>query len=302
MAQGQSDAFQGQSEMYGMKAGEYEKAMGEYFDGFLDSFAPMLAENEGAMMDFQRRYGPLMDNVTEGIKTVSATNLAAQGREQLSLDMETLTGNMNASMASRNLGRSGISVESERRLASDAAQQARSIDVNSQQQAMQLQGQGIQTLNSMQNMEQGLKDQRLGIMGSQGQAHQQIGQSYGNMSQNMYGASQNMFGRGFGAINNANNNLANLYGQAGQNRINQQNSFYSGVAAPNSAGLINSYNNQSNSHQADAGGYMQFAGTAASKVDWGKLTGAGAANANAGLAGNTTGGYGSASGNPVDLF
>ncbi|RLC85896.1 MAG: hypothetical protein DRI37_07540, partial [Chloroflexi bacterium] len=127
LAHTQSSTYQRQSDKYGMKAGEYEDAMGKYFDGFLDSFAPMLAENEGAMMDFQRRYGPLMDNVTQGIKDTSAASFAAQGREQLSLDMDTLTGNMNASMASRNMGRSGISVESERKLASDAAQQARSI-------------------------------------------------------------------------------------------------------------------------------------------------------------------------------
>lgn len=286
LAQGQSDMFQRQSEMYGVKAEEYESAMTDYFDSFLDSFGPMLEENADSMNDFQRRYGPLMDNMTESIKQVSAAGLSAQGREQLSFDAETLGKNMQSSMVSRNMGRSGVSVETERRMAGDMAQQARAIDVNANAQSLQLQGQGIQSLNSMQNMQQGLADQKLGIMNQQGVAHQQVGQAYGNMSQSMYGASQNMFGQGFAGVNNANNNLTSMYGQMGQNRINQQMGFYSGMQTPNASNLINSQNNMASSYQADAGGFAKLAGTALGNADWSSL------NASKTQAPGTTGGAG----------
>jgi len=278
-AQQQSNAFQEMSQTYGAKGEGAEAAMGAYFDEFLQGFEGMLAENEGALQDFNRRYGPIMDNVAQGIQNVSAASLSAQGREQLSLDVETLGKNFQASMANRNMGRSGINVEAEQRMAMETAQQARAIDVNSHQQSMQLQGQGIQNLNSMQSQQQFLQNQRLGIMGSQGQANQQVGQAYGNMAQNYYGAQQNMFGRGFGAVNNANVNLANQYGNIGGQRVNNETSFYTGMQPANANNMINSYNNQANNYQADAGGYMQAAGTFLGNTDWGNFGKTGAPNA-----------------------
>ncbi len=299
------------------RAADYEKQMEAHFGDFIDNFQTMLGTNDTAMADFQRRYGPLMDNVADGIvetQKFTANQFSAQGREQLSLDAETLSKTMNNQLASRNMGRSGMSIESERRLASDTMNQARSIDVNAQQQATQLnnmqeqqRNQNLNSLNQMQGMQQGLFDQRVGLQGQYGQGFQQMGNNMGQLSQqqiqqgqlmynqgntmgnmagNYYGASQNMFGRGFASMNNAQNNIGNLYGNRASQNLGATNSFYNGVQAPNAANAINSLNNQASSQRADAAGYAQAAGTALSNVDWSSMGGKTAQPATA--AGNTT--------------
>ena len=294
----QNQLYQGESSDYKNMAKNYENKMLSSFDKFLDNFGEMFDTNAEGMKSFESRYGPIMDNMSQAISDneksfrmandISGDSLASQGREQLSQDMSTLQSSMTESMAARGIGRSGILVESEQRLAASGAQQARAIDVHAEewarqqnkdanmfnQQANQFDRQHqfnqIQSLNGMQGMEQGIRDQKLGIQGQVGSAHQALGGAYGMQSSNFYNASQNMFGKGFGNVLNAQNNKTNLYNGMATQRVGARNSFYSGVAAPNSNAIISSLNNQANAHQADAGGFMKLAGTALGSVDWGK--------------------------------
>ncbi len=304
-AQQQSAMYQTESADYKQKADIATQTMQGYFDNFLAGFDTMLNENasnradvqgwgsdaraigEANLADFNRTYGNIMDNVKQGIMDVSSAQLSATGREQLSLDMETLGKTFDNSMASRGMARSGMSVEADRRMAMDTAQQGRAIDVNANSQAMQLQGQGLQNLNGMygigqniqqfnqnvnqgyQNMELGVMDQRMNILGQQGQANQAVGNTYGNMASQFYNTSASMFGQGFGQELQAANNLSNMYTSLGQSRLESFDSFYSGVGKAGGAGVSTALSNQatnySNSavgYSKDAAGWASLAGTA----------------------------------------
>jgi len=260
-AKGQNSAYQGESADYRSRADAAQNQMQSYYDDMMGNFNDMSINNEQAVSEFSRRYGPIMDNVKQGIMDVSQARLASGGREQLSMDMETLGKTFDNSMAKRGLARSGLSIEADQRMQAETAQQARAIDVNSYAQAQQLQGQGIQQLNSMNNIYSGLQQQRQGIMGQKGQAMQGIGNTYGNISNSQFGRSASMFGRGFGAVNTSYGNLANLWSQSGMNRINASNSFYSGVGQQGNANVANAYGNQATAYGSDAAGFGSFAGS-----------------------------------------
>jgi len=261
----QSDMYQRESADYKQRADIASQTMQEYYDNFLGGFQTMLGENTSAMQDFNQTYGNIMDNVKQGIMDVSSAQLSATGREQLSLDMETLGKTFDNSMASRGMARSGMSVEADRRMAMDAAQQGRAIDVNANQQAIQLQGQGLQNLNSMYGIQSGIQDQRMEILGQQGQANQAVGNTYGNLASQFYGASSNMFGQGFGAVNQSLVNEANIYQSTGQSRLNAVNSFYAGVPLPSANSVMTGLQMQADqsSDGTDWGGIAQGAGALA---------------------------------------
>ncbi len=141
------------AESYDMEAFMAEAYKVE-LDAFIETFAQAEQMNHEAMDTFNRRYGLIMDNVKQGILDVSQERLAASGREQLALDAKTLGNNFDQEMAAKGMGRSGITVEMEGRMAMEVAKQARAIDVNSYAQAQGLQAQGIQSLNSMTGIEQ----------------------------------------------------------------------------------------------------------------------------------------------------
>ncbi len=244
MAYEQSYMYQAESADYKQRADIASQTMQEYYDDFLGGFQTMLGENTSAMKDFNQTYGNIMDNVKQGIMDVSSAQLSATGREQLSLDMETLGKTFDNSMASRGMARSGMSVEADRRMAMDAAQQGRAIDVNANSQAIQLQGQGLQNLNSMYGIQTGIQDQRMNILGQQGQANQAVGNVYANQASQFYGASANMFGQGFSAVNQAYVNEANLYQTTGQSRLNAVNSFYAGVPLPSASNVMQGLTSQ----------------------------------------------------------
>ncbi len=275
LADMQSNAYQMESADYKARADRSLQTMENYYEGFLGNFQEMLGTNSMALMAFNSTYGPIMDNVREGIMATSSTQLAASGREQLSLDMETLGKTFDTSMAQRGMARSGLDIEADKRLASDTAQQARAIDVNSINQATQLQSQGIQNLNSMYGIGQGLQDQRMNILGQRGEGMQQIGNTYGNLASNFYNASTSLFGQGFNNQLNARTNIGNAYQSLGSQRLSQYDGFYSGIGASGASGVSNAYTNQSSlySGQAaqagrDASGYASAAGSALGNVDW----------------------------------
>lgn len=147
-----------------------EAAMVE-MENFLESFNQALGANSDAIVTFNERFGPIMDNVQLSIEEVSRDRFAAAGREQLSLDMATLGNSFTQSMASKNITRSGLTVETEQRLASEAAQMARDIDVKSYEQAMALQALGVNTLNSMESIRQGVYARTEGIYMNEAQGY-----------------------------------------------------------------------------------------------------------------------------------
>ena len=125
-------------------------------DGFIQSFKDAEDINNISMDTFSRRYGQIMDNVKQNILNVSQERLSATGREQLALDAKTLQQNFDHEMSAKGMGRSGITVESHARMQMEVNKQARAIDVNSYDQANQLQSMGVQTLNSMTQGEQSI--------------------------------------------------------------------------------------------------------------------------------------------------
>ena len=140
---------------YDMKAYMAESYQVE-LDGFINAFKDAEDINDISMDTFSRRYGQIMDNVKQNILDVSQERLSASGREQLALDAKTLSENFDQEMTRKGMGRSGISVESKQRMAMEVSKQARAIDVNSYDQANQLQAMGVQTLNSMTQGEQSI--------------------------------------------------------------------------------------------------------------------------------------------------
>ncbi len=129
------------------------------------------AQESGAMSmeAFNRRYGNIMDNMERSIIEVSRERLAASGREQLMIDTGTLKANFRQEIAKAGLTRSGTSVAMEQRMAMETQKQARSIDVNSYGQALQLQSQGINSLTQMTGIRENIAARQENI--SQNKAH-----------------------------------------------------------------------------------------------------------------------------------
>ncbi len=259
------------------------------FSGFLSSFQAAMVNNEEALETFNRRYGSIMDNVVEGINNVSQARLSSGGREQLSLDMETMGDQFKSQMAASGMGRSGMAVDMEQRMAMEALQQGRAIDIAAYEQAGTLQAMGINSLNSMENMRQGIYQRGENIQQNQGQGMLQGAttdasnrtsasiSTAGNLTQaNISNANNanaldrdrmniaaNMFGRGFQGELQASNNLGNMYLSQANTAQGAQNNFMNAQAFPSSANVSNAYQNQSNQSNADAAGYMQTAGSLA---------------------------------------
>ncbi len=257
------------------------------FSGFLNSFSDAMVTNGEALETFNRRYGPIMDNVAEGIENVSQARLSASGREQMSLDMETMGNQFKSQMAASGMGRSGMAVETEQRMAMQAMEQGRAIDIAAYEQAGVLQAQGVNTLNSMENQRQGIYQRSENIDQNKGQGllqgamtnasnatnasiataanKTQASISNANMANQMdankLSIAANMFGRGFNNELQASNNVGNLFSNRSNTNLNAQNAFYGNMGMPSATGVSNAYQNSAAQSQADAGGWMQTAGS-----------------------------------------
>lgn len=234
------------------------------FSEFLLSFEEAINTNEQALTEFNRRYGSIMDNVADSISQISADKIAAQGREQLSLDAETIRNQFTEQMASSGIGRSGMSTEMEMRVQADVAEQARAIDVNSEFQANDLRNSGVQMLNSMEGLQQGIYQRGENIYQNQaaGQLQGAITDANNLTQVNMQNAANKT------NVSMANANAANqgalaaysMRSSALLSGLNAQNSFYSNTAMPGTAGVNNASNVQTSNYNADAAGYMKTAG------------------------------------------
>ncbi len=224
------------------------------FGPFLKSFNEAIGTNGDALKTFERRYGPIMDNVVASIQDVSQARLATQGREQLAIDSQTLGSGLREQMASLGITRSGLSVEAERRLAVDTAKQARSIDVNSNAQALQLQAQGVNTLNSMENIRQNIYARKENIF--QNRAQGQLQGAMTDANNKTRASIATAANRTTASIANA-----NAYNNIALSGFQAQNSFMANRAVPGTSGVGNAYNNQAAGYQSDANGAASLAGT-----------------------------------------
>ncbi len=197
------------------EAKNYDAAQAGYqevdMSGFLESFKEAMADNTQGLEAFQRRYGPIMDNVAEGIIKVSQERLSAMGRQQLTADAETLRKNFQHQMGVSGLARSGITVEAESRMAMDTAEQARNIDLNSHAQSQQLQAQGVNTLNSMEGIQQGILGRREQIAMTRGQGQ------YMGAAQDAQNATNTSH------LNSQMTNAQRAYWAQAQTQVNMQN-------------------------------------------------------------------------------
>ena len=278
------------------------KAVLADMDSFISKFKTALGDNTQAMQTFERRYGPIMDNVADGIMRVSQERLSASGREQLSLDRDTIMKDMDQRLATAGINRSGINVEMSDRMNMDFNKQSRKIDVDSYSQAGQLQAQGTQTLNSMYGIGENIRGRReqMNTMFGQGMlqgemanSQVQTGVNVGNaqrqtqvdvgnaqrqtgMSQhnsqvqtsvslaNAGGANQNaMFNAG--VANSQAGAIGNMLAGNASRRQNAWLAFNSGAAQSN--GVSNAYQNQADAAGKDAAGWGSFAGTMLAKSD-----------------------------------
>ena len=264
-------------------------------DGFIEAFKDAEDINDISMDTFSRRYGQIMDNVKQNIMNVSQERLAASGREQLAIDAKTLGANFDQEMVRKGMGRSGITVESKARMAMEVSKQGRQIDVNSYDQANQLQAMGVQTLNSMTAQEQqiaqrgeqihqnkahgllqaGMQDASLRTNVSLANANNQTLASRTNATNRTQVSMTNASNRTNVSMTNATNStnvsmnnariasskqlaVANMYNQAFQ----AKNSFYGGNPG---AGVSSAMGAQTAGYNADAAGYGKMAGSLAEK-------------------------------------
>ena len=137
-----------QAESYDMKAFKAEAYRVE-MEGFLQSFKEASDSTDLSLDTFNRRYGQIMDNLEQAVLDVERERFAAQGREQLMVDADTMKSNLHNSIAKAGLTRSGITMEAEKRLQMEVSQQARAIDVNSYAQSGQLQAQTVNALGGL---------------------------------------------------------------------------------------------------------------------------------------------------------
>jgi len=273
------------------------------FDGFLQSFKDAMGENSEAMETFSRRYGNIMDNVSDGIMKVSQERLSASGREQLSLDADQMRRDITQKLNVANMNRSGINLELQDRMNMDVEKMARKIDVDSYGQAQGLQAQGTQTLNSIYGIGNQIQGRREGLHMTKGQgmlqneqfnaqtgtqvnmynasnqqqanqfnAGQQQATSQWNAGQTNQAMSSNMqatnTARAFAAQaqNTMYANAAQMYANRSQSRLTANNSFYGGVAMPDASNVINAHNAAAASAGKSASGYAAVAGNLAGKA------------------------------------
>ena len=234
------------------------------YSAFLASFQEAIGTNEQALTDFNRRYGPIMDNVADSIAAISADRIATQGREQLSLDAETVRNQFTEQMASAGIGRSGMSTEMEMRVQADIAQQARAIDVNSEQQASTLRNAGVQTLNSMENIQQGIfaRGENLYQNQASGQLQGAITDA-NNLTQVDMQNATNQTNVSMANANSANQGALAAYSMRSSallSGLNSQNSFYANTQMPGTSGVSSAMNAETSNFNADAAGYMTTAG------------------------------------------
>lgn len=271
---------------YDAKAYDMKAFMAEAYevelDGFIEAFKSAEDINTISMDTFNRRYGQIMENVKRSILDVEQSRLSASGREQLAIDATTLANNFDNQLVKRGMDRSGISVEMHKRMEMETAQQARAIDVNSYSQAMGLQAQGTQTLNSMTAAREGIaargeviaQNKAHGILSAEMQdAQAKTNVSLQNAQAKTLESQTNAANKTNVSIANARNKtnvsianaqtasqrslaLAQLYSNKWSAANNAMNSFYTGVASD-----VTSANNQTAaSASADAAGYAKMAG------------------------------------------
>ena len=270
-------AFQGKA--------EDAKAVLANMDSFIEKFQKAIGNNTEAMDTFSRRYGPIMDNVADGIMNVSQARLSASGREQLSLDRDTIMKDMDQRLATAGINRSGINVEMADRMSMDFAKQSRKIDVDSYGQANQLQAQGTNTLNSMYGIGENIRGRseqlQAGFAGGMlqgelansqmatgvnvGNAQRQAAMSQFN-AQTQTGVSlanagaENKASMFNAQVDNAMHGAAgNLAAGQSQRRQNAWLSFNSGIGQND--GVANAYQQQANAAGQDAAGWGSFAGS-----------------------------------------
>ena len=267
------------------------KAVLADMDSFIDKFKEALGDNSEAMSTFERRYGPIMDNVADGIMNVSQERLSASGREQLSLDRNTIMKDMNQKLATSGITRSGINVEMSDRMNMDFAKQSRKIDVDSYSQAQGLQAQGAQTLNGMYGIGENIRGRREQIntvfgqgmlQGETANAQLATNTNVGNANRwtqnNQFNAAQktsvsmqnaatqtNVSQVNAGIKNNQGAALSNVHHGIAQRQHGAYLGFHSGVATPNAAPLVAAHQSQANAANADAAGWGQFAGSMLAK-------------------------------------
>ena len=274
------------------------KAVLADMDSFINKFQEALGNNTEAMETFERRYGPIMDNVATGIMNVSQERISASGREQLSLDRNTILKDMDQRLSSAGLNRSGINVEMTERMNMDFNKQSRKIDVDSYGQSVGLQAQGTQTLNSMYGVGENIRGRReqLNAGFAQGNlqgemANAQLGTNtnIGNANRwtqnNQFNANNktsvsmtnagnrtrvsmanaaadtNMSQYNAGVKNTQGAAAANVHLGMAQRQQSAYLGFHSGVETPNAAPLANAYQNQANAAGQDAAGWGSFAGS-----------------------------------------
>ena len=282
------------AQAYDAKSYDMKAFMSEAYkvelDGFLEAFKDAETVNNWSMDKFSRRYGSIMDNVKQNILDVSQKRLAASGREQLALDAKTLGQNFDQEMVKKGMARSGMSVEMEGRMQMEVNKQARAIDVNSYDQANQLQAQGVQALNSMTGIEQQIMQRGEQMHQNKAQGLLQAGMQDASMLTNVSmqnaanrqdASKTNAVNRTNVSMNNANNrtnvsitnatNATNKSIAAAKNatskalglariqadRASAADSFYAGNPG---AGVSNAYGNQATAAGQDAAGWGKVAG------------------------------------------
>ena len=267
------------------------------FTEFISMFDKAIGENNTALTEFNRRYGSIMDNVADSVASITAESIAVAGREQLSFDAGTIRNDFTQQLAASGMGLSGMSQEMEMRIQADMAVQARSIDVNAEYQANDLRNQGVQTLNSMENIQQGIyarsenlyQNEASGLLqGAITDANNLTNTSLTNATNstnvsmanaanatnvsmaNAQNATNVSIGNATNSTNvsmaNAtydnNSTMAEYYTTAGAvtSSLAAQNSFYAGTSTPPSAdGVSSAYDTQAASYQSDADGYASLA-------------------------------------------
>jgi len=275
------------AQSYDAKAYDMKAYMAEAYqtemDGFLSSFKDAEDINDISMDTFSRRYGQIMDNVKQNILDVSQERLAASGREQLALDSKTLQANFDQEMTRKGMGRSGISVESQQRMAMEVNKQARAIDVNSYDQANQLQSMGVQTLNSMTQGEQSIamrgeqihQNKARGILSAKMQDANLLTQtSHLNANNKTLASRTNATNKTQVSMTNATNrtnvsmtnatnatqksmNAARIASSKQLAQYNQTAGFYNGGGGN---GVSNSYQQQANAAGQDSAGWGKLGG------------------------------------------
>ena len=288
---------------YDAKAYDMKAYMAESYqvelDGFIEAFKDAEDINDISMDTFSRRYGQIMDNVKQNIMNVSQERLAASGREQLAIDAKTLGDNFDMEMTKKGMGRSGIMVESKARMAMEVSKQGRQIDVNSYDQANQLQAMGVQTLNSMTAQEQQIaqrgeqihQNKAHGLLQAASQdASLRTNVSLQNANNKTLASRTNATNRTNVSMTNASNRtnvsmtnatnstnvsmnnariasskqlaVAGMYNSRYQSNQNAANSFYGGNPG---SGVSSAMGAQTAQHNADAAGYGKMAGSLAEK-------------------------------------